>query len=172
MTDWQLKKSVDKINTKISKAASVGSMLDKIRIVLDHEQKVSSKGKETQFRRNDDKSEEIGRKYRIMKMLQSEETKLFGSKNASLVSRTQKSDLCQNLTAEFAAPMCLQSNCKSSDPYRSIDGCCNNLESPTQGNFMQVNLFNFFPAQAWHIVRFYDFFGQITLIKCLFQEEA
>ena len=138
MKDWQLKISMDKINTKFSKAASVGSMLDKIRIVLDHEQKVSSKGKETQFPRNDVKSEEIGRKYRIMKMLQSEETKLFGSKNASLVSRTQTSNLCQNLTAEFAAPMCLQSNCKSSARYRSNDGCCNNLESPTQGISMQV----------------------------------
>ena len=136
MTDWQLNKTVDIINTKISKAASVGSMLNKIRLVLDHEQKVSSKGKETQFRRNDVKSEEIGRKYRIMKMLQSEETKIFGSKNASSVSRTQKSDLCQNLTAEFAAPMCLKSNCIPSAPYRSSDGCCNNLESPTQGNFI------------------------------------
>ena len=139
MTDWQIEKSVANINTNISKAASIGSMLDKIRIVLNHEQKVSSKGEETQFRRNNVKSEEIGRKYRILKMLQSEEIKLRGSKNASLVTRTQKNELCKNLTAEFAAPMCLQSNCIPSAPYRSIDGCCNNLESPTQGIFMQTN---------------------------------
>ena len=51
MTDWQIENSVAKINTNISKAASVRSMLDKIRIVLNHEQKVSSKGEETQFRK-------------------------------------------------------------------------------------------------------------------------
>ena len=140
LAEWKIQKSVDKINSNSSKSTSVKSLSDKIRKVLNHEQKVSSKGEETQFRRNDEKSEEIGRKYRIMKMLQSEETKLFGNKNASLRSPTQTIELCQNLTANFAMPMCLQSNCKSSDPYRSSDGCCNNLESPTQGRY---NIFIF-----------------------------
>ena len=112
-------------------------MSEKIKKVLIHEEKVSSKGKETQFRRNNEKSEEIGRKYRIMKVLQSEGTKLLGNKNASLVSRTQNRELCQNLTAEFSKPDCLPSNCRSSDAYRSIDGCCNNLLNPSQGIVMQ-----------------------------------
>ena len=168
ISDWQIERSIVKINTSISKASTVRNMSEKIKKVLIHEEKVSSKGKETQFRRNNEKSEEIGRKYRIMKMLQSEETKLFASKNASLVSRTQKSDLCQNLTAEFAAPMCLQSNCKSSDPYRSNDGCCNNLESPTQGNFMQVNLSKIFPHTGMAHSAFLrllrpDYFDQVSL---------
>ena len=133
MTQWQVQKSVDKMSNNSSKATYVRSMSDKIRSILDHEEKVSSKGEETKFRRNDQKSAEIGRKYRIMKALQSEETKLFRKQNVSLVSRTQNSKLCQNLTAEFSKPDCSPSNCRSSDPYRSTDGCCNNLESPTQG---------------------------------------
>ena len=133
ITDWQIEKSIVKINTSISKAASVRNMSEKIKKVLIHEEKVSSKGKETQFRRNNEKSEEIGRKYRIMKVLQSETKKLFRTKNESLLSRTQDSERCQTLTAEFSKPDCLPSNCDSSDPYRSIDGCCNNLENPTKG---------------------------------------
>ena len=107
LSQWQIQKSVDKMNTNsVNKANYIRSMSDKIRRVLDHEEKVSSKGEETQFRRNDEKSVEIGRKYRIMKVLQSEGTKLLGNKNASLVSRTQNRELCQNLTAEFSKPDC------------------------------------------------------------------
>ena len=120
------------MNTNSSKATSIKTSLlsDKIVRVLNHEEKVSSKGLETKFRRNDEKSAEIGRQYRIMKGLQSEATKLSGNKNASFESRTQYSKQCQTLTAE--STKCL-SNCTPSDPYRSIDGCCNNLEFPTQG---------------------------------------
>ena len=139
MTQWQIQKSVDKMNTDSSKATSIKTSLlsDKIVRVLNHEEKVSSKGLETKFRRNDEKSAEIGRQYRIMKGLQSEATKLSGNKNASFESRTQYSKQCQTLTAE--STKCL-SDC-TSDPYRSINGCCNNLESPTQGiisNIIQV----------------------------------
>ena len=133
MTEWQITKSFSKIYNVSSKSASIRNLSHKIRNILDQEQKVRSKGKETKFRRNNDKSEEIGRKYRIMKVLQSEATKLLGSKNASLLSRTENSQLCQSLTAEFSKPDCLPSECDSSESYRSIDGCCNNLESPTQG---------------------------------------
>ena len=139
ITDWQIEESIVKINTSISKAAFARNMSEKIKKVLIHEEKVSSKGKETQFRRNNEKSEEIGQKYRIMKVLQSEANEIFKIKNESLLSRTQNSERCQTLTAEFTKPDCLQSTCDPSDPYRSIDGCCNNLESPTQGIFMQTN---------------------------------
>ena len=87
----------------------------KIRKIIEHEEKVGSSGRETEYIRRDDKSEEIGRNYRIMKVLQLEEA----------------SEMCQNLTAAFTKPDC--SNCKPSDPYRTIDGCCNNLDSPTFG---------------------------------------
>ena len=108
-------------------------MSEKIRRVLDHEEKVSSIGKETQFRRQDEKSEEIGRKYRIMKVLELEEARLTGRQHAPFASRSQTSEMCQNLTAEYTKPNCSQANCKPSDPYRTIDGCCNNLDSPTFG---------------------------------------
>ena len=97
-------------------------MSEKIRRVLDHEEKVSSKGDETQFRRQDEKSEEIGRKYRIMKVLELEEA----------------SEMCQNLTTVYKTPNCSQSICRPSDPYRTIDGCCNNLDSPTLGILIEI----------------------------------
>ena len=122
MTQWQVARSVDKMNTNVSKAASFRSLENKIKSVINHEEKIISKGHETQFRRNDEKSDEIGRKYRIMKALQ---------------NTKQNSKLCQNLTAQFSKPDCLPSNCRSSDPYRSIDGCCNNLRNPPQGILMQ-----------------------------------
>ena len=137
MTQWKVRKSVDKMNTNGSKAASFRNLENKIESVLNHEEKVISKGNETQFIRNDEKSAEIGRKYRIMRALQTESTKLLTNKNASLVSRTQNIQLCQNLTAEFSKPDCLPSNCRSSQLYRSIDGCCNNLLNPSQGIVMQ-----------------------------------
>ena len=134
MAEWQYTKSIGKKNTTSSKASLV-SEPNNLRVILNHEEKVSSKGEETQFRRNDEKSVEIGRKYRIMRVLQAAEIKQLGGKNASLVSRTQISEFCQTLTANYSKPDCLKSNCRSSDPYRSIDGCCNNLESPTQGRY-------------------------------------
>ena len=106
-------------------------MSERIRKVLDHEEKVGSKGKETPFRRQDEKSAEIARKYRIMKVLELEETRLTGRQHVPFASRSQTSEMCQNLTAAFTKPDC--SNCKPSDPYRTIDGCCNNLDSPTFG---------------------------------------
>ena len=138
MAEWQVTKPIGKMNSNSSKAASV-RVSDNIRGIINHEEKVKSKGEVTQFRRNDEKSVEIGRKYRIMRILQAAETKLLGGKNASLVSRTQISEFCQTLTANYSKPDCLKSNCRSSDPYRSIDGCCNNLEFPTQGIVIQVN---------------------------------
>ena len=119
MTQWQVQNTLDKRNTNGSKAASLRNLENKIKSVLDHEEKIISKGHETQFLRNNEKSAEIGRKYRIMKTLQS------------------SSELCQKLTAEFSKPDCSTSNCRSSDPYRSIDGCCNNLLNPSQGIVMQ-----------------------------------
>ena len=113
MTQWQVQKSF----------SSFRNLENKIKIVLDHEEKIISKGHETQFIRNDGKSTEIGRKYRIMKALQIESTK----------------HLCQKLTAEFSKPECNPFNCRSSDPYRSIDGCCNNLLNAPQGIFHAIN---------------------------------
>ena len=85
-------------------------MSEKIRRVLDHEEKVSSIGKETQFRRQDEKSEEIGRKYRIMKVLELEEARLTGRQHAPFASRSLESEMCQNLTAAFAKPNKLELN--------------------------------------------------------------
>ena len=126
ITEWKITtKSVERINTNSSRTTSVKSLSNVIRKIIDHEEKIASKGKETEFIRQDDKSEEIGRKYRIRK----------GLLQAGM---TGTSEMCQNLTAEFAKPDCLQANCKPSDPYRTIDGCCNNLDSPTQGILLEI----------------------------------
>ena len=103
-----------------SRTTSLKSLSRKIRKIIEHDEKVGSSGRETEYIRRDDKSEEIGRNYRIMKVLQLEEA----------------SEMCQNLTAAFTKPDC--SNCKPSDPYRTIDGCCNNLDSPTQGILVEI----------------------------------
>ena len=139
MTQWQVQKSVEKRNTNRNQASSFRNLENQIKSVLDHEEKIISKGNETQFIRNDETAAEIGRKYRIMKALQTESKRLLGSKNASLVSRTLSlySDRCKKITDEFSKPDCKPANCRSSDPYRSIDGCCNNLRNPPQGNLMQ-----------------------------------
>ena len=116
-----------------NRTTSVKTLSEKIRKVLDHEEKVSSKGKATQFQRQDDKSVEIARKYRIMKVLELEEASLTGRQHAPFASRSLASEMCQNLTTEYTKPNCSQSICKPLDPYRTIDGCCNNLDSPTFG---------------------------------------
>ena len=119
------------MSTNESKAVSFRNLENKIRSVLYHEEKIISKGNETEFIRNNEKSAEIGRNFRIMKALQTKQT----NKNASLAFRTQNYGLCKSLTAELTD--CKRSKCRSSDPYRSIDGCCNNLLDATQGIVMQ-----------------------------------
>ena len=121
-----------------SRTTSVKGLSQKIRKIIDHEEKVRSKGKETEYIRQDDKSEEIGRKYRIMRVLELEEARLTGKQHTPNASRSQRSEMCQNLTTVFTKPNCLQANCKPSDPYRNIDGCCNNLDSPTQGILIEI----------------------------------
>ena len=121
-----------------SRTTSVKSLSHVIRKIIDHEEKIGSKGKETEYIRQDDKSEEIGRKYRIMRVLELEEARLTGREHAPNASRSQRSEMCQNLTTVFTKPNCLQANCMPSDPYRTIDGCCNNLDSPTQGILLEI----------------------------------
>ena len=122
ITEWQIKTSVERFNMNSNRTTSVQSLSNVIRKIIDHEEKIGSKGKETEYIRQDEKSEEIGRKYRIMKVLELEEA----------------SEMCQNLTAAFAKPNCSQANCRPSDPYRTIDGCCNNLDSPTLGILIEI----------------------------------
>ena len=126
-----------------SRTISVRNFSNKVRTIIEHEEKVGSKGKETEYIRQDDKSKEIGRKFRIMQVLQLEEAGLTGREHAPFASRSQTSEMCQNLTAAFTKPDC--SNCKPSDPYRTIDGCCNNLDSPTQGILIVIENQTNFP---------------------------
>ena len=123
-----------------NRTTTVKTLSEKIRKVLDHEEKVGSKGKETPFRRQDEKSEEVGRKYRIMKVLELEESRLAGRQHDPSALRSQTSEMCQNLTTEYTKPNCSHANCMPSDPYRTIDGCCNNLDSPTLGIHILVEI--------------------------------
>ena len=115
VSQWQLKQNVDKMNTNM--------LIEKIVNVLDHEQKVKSKGTQTLFQRSSDESVEVGRMYRIKNTLESKEDK----------GRRPIQDLCINLTSDLRGRGCSSSDCNPGDKYRSISGCCNNLESPTQG---------------------------------------
>ena len=98
---------------------------------VDHEQKVSSQGEESKFIRTSAESEEVARKYRIMNRFQLNQ-KLSQSRNLGLDPYQQK---CINLTKESrqANSECLSQSCDPASKYRSIDGCCNNLENPSQG---------------------------------------
>ena len=121
--------------------ANVGKNLDEniineVRICLDHDAKVRSFGRETQFRRTNKQSEEVARKYMIMKTLELKEKKTAGARDADTFQ-----NLCQNLTADFLESQsdCLSSACDSTSLFRSIDGCCNNLEAPKKGKVIMRN---------------------------------
>ena len=54
MTQWQVQNSLKKRNTDGNKASSFRNIENKIKSVLDHEEKIISKGHETQFIRNNE----------------------------------------------------------------------------------------------------------------------
>ena len=122
--DWQIQD-----NGNVGKSIET-ELLNEVRICLDHDKKVRSFGRETPFRRTNKVSEEVARKYMIMKTLQMKEEKNAGPRDADTLQ-----DMCQNLTSEFLEnnSACLSATCDSISPFRSIDGCCNNLESPRKG---------------------------------------
>ena len=107
------------------------NLISEVRLCLDHDAKVRSFGRETQFRRTNKESEEVARKYMIMKTLELKEKKSAGLRDADTFQ-----NLCQNLTADFLESQseCLSSACDPTSPFRSIDGCCNNLQSPNKGH--------------------------------------
>ena len=107
------------------------NLINEVRLCLDHDAKVRSFGRETQFRRTNKESEEVARKYMIMKTLELKEKKSAGLRDADTFQ-----NLCQNLTADFLESQseCLSSACDPTSPFRSIDGCCNNLQSPNKGH--------------------------------------
>ena len=134
-TEWQIQNHAKKITSNNSSREAIeNKLMNKIWLSLDHEKKVKSKGKETMFRRNTGYSEEFSRKFRIMTMLQSNGRKKTHSKNDTR-SEQEFEKTCQNLTSYLLmnTSECLGEPCDPAAPYRTIDGCCNNLESPTQG---------------------------------------
>ena len=110
----------------------MNEFMNEIEACVDHEQKVGSKGEESQFIRTTPESEEVARKYMIMRRFQIANQNTRQARNASLDPFQQK---CINLTKEFreANSECLSQPCDPSSRHRSIDGCCNNLENPSQG---------------------------------------
>ena len=122
--DWQIQGNFGK---RIE-----SELLNEVRICLDHDEKVRSFGRETPFRRTNKESEEVARKYMIMKTLQMKEEKRDAGDTFQA--------MCQNLTSEFLEnnSACLSATCDPVLPFRSIDGCCNNLDSPKKGN--DINL--------------------------------
>ena len=108
------------------------SFYDELETVIDHEYKVNSKGRVTKFRRTNKESEEVARKFTIMRKLQLKFENMTSTRQAipNLFQST-----CENLTSIFKATRssCLQQACDLSTPYRSIDACCNNLAQPSLG---------------------------------------
>ena len=132
MNQWEFDTVVAANRNVQSRDLLMNEFMNVVEAGLDHEQKVGSKGEESQFIRTTPESEEVARKYMIMRRFQIANQNTRQSRNASLDPFQQK---CINLTKEFreANSECLSQPCDPTIRYRSIDGCCNNLENPSKG---------------------------------------
>ena len=70
-------------------------LMNEVKLCLDHEEKVRSFGRETPFRRTNEDSEEVARKYMIMNRLHLNKN-LRQNRNEALFQQK-----CINLTKEF-----------------------------------------------------------------------
>ena len=112
-----------------SKESLMNEFSKEIESCVDHEQKVSSQGVESEYIRTSAESEEVARKYMIMNRLHLNKNLRQNRNEAPFQQK------CINLTKEFreANSECLSQPCDPTFKHRSIDGCCNNLENPSHG---------------------------------------
>ena len=108
------------------------SFYEELEIVMDSDSKMRDKGKVTKFRRTNKQSEEVARKFMIMRRLQLKLENMATNRQA--VGNVFQ-DTCTNLTLTFRAARssCHLLPCDPITPYRSIDGCCNNFLEPALG---------------------------------------
>ena len=132
LSEWNLSNiDLETSRSTGTRVVPIGNSDHMARASLEHELRVSSRGEETEYIRTSAESEEVARKYMIMRALQISQTEK--SRNARNLDPFQ--ERCINLTQQFreANSDCLSQPCDLSSPFRSIDGCCNNVANPTQG---------------------------------------
>ena len=108
------------------------SFYGELETVVESDSKMRDKGKVTKFRRTNKQSEEVARKFMIMRRLQLKLENMATNRQA--VGNVFQ-DTCTNLTLTFRAARssCHLLPCDPITPYRSIDGCCNNFLEPALG---------------------------------------
>ena len=131
LNEWEVDTIITGSRNVQDRESLMNEFKNEIWACVDHEQKVSSQGEESKFIRTSPESEEVARKYMIMSRFQLNK-KIRHSKNEGLDPFQQT---CMNLTKEFQKKNseCLSQPCNPATKYRSIDGCCNNLENQSQG---------------------------------------
>ena len=139
----------DQLNEALTGLTSEKIAYVKKKIVLsfDENAKATSKlyfksnEKNTKFKRTNNISEEVARKYTIMRRLQlnfenlSNKSFVFTPGQLNGINNVI-TNVCTHLTSKFKSTQssCLQSPCNTSTSYRSIDGCCNNILQPYLGD--------------------------------------
>ena len=110
---------------------------------LNLENDFNRKGKNTKLKRSNHMSEKLAREFILMRRLQldlknkNKERFVF---NVNQLHETKSLNtvfqhICTSLTKKIksAQSSCLQNPCNTFAPYRSIDGCCNNVHNPSFG---------------------------------------
>ena len=115
-------------SSRIEKTKLMKALYEELEKAMNHDKKMTIKGRNTKFRRTNKQSEEVAKKYTIMRRLQ------LKLENLTSTRRVFFHDTCTNLTTEFLKSQSLcPNNCPETSPYRLIDGCCNNLQRPQLG---------------------------------------
>ena len=132
LTHLILGENEDPISRSTRKLKMMQSFYEELETVMEHDNRAKSKGKVTKFKRTNRQSEEVARKFVIMRRLQ---LKLENMTNSRHGLNNVFHDTCTNLTTTFKASQssCVLLPCDPLLPYRSIDGCCNNFLNPSLG---------------------------------------
>ena len=125
------------------------SFYEELETVMKHDNRAKSKGKVTKFKRTNRQSEEVARKFVIMRRLQ---LKLENMTNRRHGLNNVFHDTCTNLTTTFKASQssCVLLPCDPLSPHRSIDGCCNNFLNPSLGKIYLWQLCIHSLIQVYH----------------------
>ena len=116
------------ISSRTEKTKLMKALYEELEKAMNHDKKMIIKGRNTKFRRTNKQSEEVAKKYTIMRRLQ------LKLENLTSTRRVFFHDTCTDLTADFlASQSSCPNNCPQTSPYRLIDGCCNNLQRPQLG---------------------------------------
>ena len=133
--------------TSFNKRQIIESFNYEMKEALNLENDFNRKGKNTKLKRSNHLSEKVAREFILMRRLQLNlENKNIGRSAINLNQlhgtkslNTVFQNICTILTKKIKSTQssCLQNPCNTFAPYRSIDGCCNNVHNPSFGEIYQ-----------------------------------